>query len=401
MGISTYTPLFRITGFGPLGLPTDPAAYGVSSALIASASPPSPSGSSSASVFAGAVEPASLGSPVSRATGGLWAAGRDSKPGSVPPSATPGSGGSRIDASYSLKFASGRLRGSEIALSAERPLIIGRTKGLEIVLDEANVSGRHAKISLSGHEVTIEDLGSTGGTYVNGTKLKKEQVLKENDRVMIGSSMFSLIVARGTSPVVDSAKPTETQRPSAYLMRGTITDMPLPDLLQLFEGSRKSGVLRMRGNVKGEALSEGEIHLREGRVIFASVDGREHVDPRKSFYRIVTWQEGEFELVSPVVRDFPMEIEESIQGLLMEGFRIMDELGNLGPDRPPLTASVAASLSLERPLRGLSPEELDVIQSVLMGGTVQDVLDRAPGDDILTTKTLTELIRKGYVQITS
>jgi hypothetical protein len=184
-------------------------------------------------------------------------------------------------------------------------------------------------------------------------------------------------------------------------MRGTITEMPLPDLLQLFEGSRKTGLLRMRGNAPGDAASEGEIHLREGRVVFASVGGREKGDPRKAFYRIVTWQEGEFELTGPVAREFPVEIEESIQGLLMEGFRIMDEMGNLGPDRPSLTASVAADLSWERPLEALGKPELAVLQAVLMGGgTVQDVLDRSPKDDIETTKVLTDLIRKGYVRVT-
>ncbi len=396
MGTTPFVPLFHLSGFGPLGLPTDPAAYGINPALIASASSVGPSGAASAYLTVGgtgdsALLGSSAGRSVSGAPRGLWAASGDSKIGSVPPGTTVDSGVPRINARHSLKFASGRLRGSEIALKENGPIVIGRSKGLDIVLDEANVSGKHARLTVSGNDVTLEDLGSTGGTFVNGEKLKQPRVLREGDRIMIGSSMISLAVAHEPSRI---ERETAEEAPSSYMMRGSIEEMSLPDLLQAFENSRKNGVLRIRGGQKGE------IHLRAGQVVFASVDGNEQVDPRKAFFRMVTWQSGEFELVAAEVREFPREIQDSIQGLLMEGFRIMDELGNLGPDRPPMTASVTADLSLERPLRDLSPVELDVIQSVLRGGTVQDVVDRAPGDDIQTTKALTELIRKGYVQVT-
>ena len=78
--------------------------------------------------------------------------------------------------------------------------MIGRNADNEIQLDDAAVSGRHARISvapndyLEGHnDVFIEDLGSTNGTQLNGMALTKRQLLKNGDLLQIGKHKLSYV----------------------------------------------------------------------------------------------------------------------------------------------------------------------------------------------------------------
>ena len=62
---------------------------------------------------------------------------------------------------------------------------VGRRPYNDVVIDNLAVSGEHAAIVMSGGEVSIEDLNSTNGTYVNGKSVKK-QTLKNGDQIEIG-----------------------------------------------------------------------------------------------------------------------------------------------------------------------------------------------------------------------
>lgn len=64
---------------------------------------------------------------------------------------------------------------------------IGRGNDADIRIDDPGVSRHHAEIRIVGPEVVIKDLGSTNGTYVNGT-LVAEQPLRDGNVITIGSS---------------------------------------------------------------------------------------------------------------------------------------------------------------------------------------------------------------------
>ena len=61
---------------------------------------------------------------------------------------------------------------------------------VEIVLEDAFASSRHARIERQGGAVVLEDLGSTNGTYLNEEVLSGPQPLHPGDRVRIGDSVF-------------------------------------------------------------------------------------------------------------------------------------------------------------------------------------------------------------------
>lgn len=72
----------------------------------------------------------------------------------------------------------------EVQLTKARSTL-GRRPYNDIVLDHLAVSGEHAVVELSGDAVSVEDLGSTNGTFVNGRPVRK-QPLQHNDLIEIG-----------------------------------------------------------------------------------------------------------------------------------------------------------------------------------------------------------------------
>ena len=65
--------------------------------------------------------------------------------------------------------------------------VLGREPGLPLTIDDKSVSRRHAQIVRGGQELTVSDLGSTNGTYVNGVKVEGEAVLRPGDALQVGT----------------------------------------------------------------------------------------------------------------------------------------------------------------------------------------------------------------------
>lgn len=88
--------------------------------------------------------------------------------------------------SWSLAVERGpkELRGVNIAVNG--PVIVGRSPGADIVIAAGYVSGRHARFTLMGQNLFVEDLGSTNGTAVNGELVNEPTALKNNDVVNVG-----------------------------------------------------------------------------------------------------------------------------------------------------------------------------------------------------------------------
>ncbi|HEX2319577.1 MAG TPA: FHA domain-containing protein [Streptosporangiaceae bacterium] len=66
------------------------------------------------------------------------------------------------------------------------PATLGRDSGTAaVVLDDRDVSRRHARIEIVDNELVLTDLGSTNGTYVNDARVAR-RVLVPGDRMRIG-----------------------------------------------------------------------------------------------------------------------------------------------------------------------------------------------------------------------
>lgn len=77
-----------------------------------------------------------------------------------------------------------------------RTITIGRDPQNTIVLEDATVSGKHAEITMTPDDhVTVSDLESTNGTFINGEAVRK-QALTEGDRISFGLSRSRSLIYR-------------------------------------------------------------------------------------------------------------------------------------------------------------------------------------------------------------
>jgi predicted component of type VI protein secretion system len=95
---------------------------------------------------------------------------------------------------------------------------IGR-EGCDITIADPDVSRRHAAIRIVGDELSIEDLGSTNGTLVNGEAITMRRSLRDGDEVQIGSTVWRLRAPAGATRLRDVPTPAPSQattlRPAA------------------------------------------------------------------------------------------------------------------------------------------------------------------------------------------
>src|SRR5687767_5358616 len=75
-------------------------------------------------------------------------------------------------------------------------LFIGRSPHCELAISDPSVSRQHARLNVEGTRVTIEDLGSANGVFVNGVRIRGPQALRVGDKVQIGTHDFELLEAR-------------------------------------------------------------------------------------------------------------------------------------------------------------------------------------------------------------
>ena len=300
--------------------------------------------------------------------------------------------------SHVLRFISGKYQGGEFPVVADKQILIGRSSDLDMVLVEDMVSRKHARISMQGEQIWIEDLGSTNGTFVNGEKIKRAR-LKEGDRVLIGTSILKLIAGDAPRDGMDAKRELESvaqaRRTSQQrTMSGSIEEVPLPDLLQLFGTSKKSGILVIRTED-----DVGRIYLKKGNIAYAIINDLDEVQPLKSLYRMLTWQKGLFDLDPPEERELPSEMNVSVQEVLIEGMRQLDEFNRIRDELPDLAGRVLINGPLIPPLRDLKPEELDVLQLAHNYGAFETVLNKSLATDLETAEIMLKLIKASYLRV--
>jgi hypothetical protein len=68
---------------------------------------------------------------------------------------------------------------------------LGRSRSCDIVLDDPNVSRRHAEIRPRGGSWVLVDLGSTNGSRLNGRAFEGSEVIKPGDEIELGSTRLT------------------------------------------------------------------------------------------------------------------------------------------------------------------------------------------------------------------
>jgi pSer/pThr/pTyr-binding forkhead associated (FHA) protein len=90
-----------------------------------------------------------------------------------------------------LVITEGENTGKELSL-AGREIHIGRAPNSDLVVNDEYASTQHAKLVLMNDDWLIQDLNSTNGTFLAGTRVGTPAVVKLNTPVKIGKTVFEL-----------------------------------------------------------------------------------------------------------------------------------------------------------------------------------------------------------------
>lgn len=90
----------------------------------------------------------------------------------------------------------GALQGKKYSLKGGSKFLLGRDKGVEIQVDDANVSRQHAQVTKEGDRLYLEDLGSRNGTFVNDEAIAgQRRALEKEDMIKVGSTVLKYLPA--------------------------------------------------------------------------------------------------------------------------------------------------------------------------------------------------------------
>ncbi|HSR99468.1 MAG TPA: DUF4388 domain-containing protein [Kofleriaceae bacterium] len=176
----------------------------------------------------------------------------------------------------------------------------------------------------------------------------------------------------------------EERRDGRTRFAGRVQDMPVVDVIQTIEISRKSGVIQF----VGERGRQAAIYFRDGRVIDAEAGALQGED---AVYRLLTWSEGEFEVVFRTVRRREV-IATSSQGLLMEGMRRLDEWSRLFEQLPALTHRFEVDTAELAARLGDVPDDNNRILRLFDGKrTLLEVIDASDVGDLECLQAISRL----------
>jgi len=106
-----------------------------------------------------------------------------------------------------------------LTVDVDEEIVIGR-EDTDIAIDDEEMSKRHAVVRRHANRLQVEDLGSTNGTFVDGTRIVEPTLLGGGAEIKVG---MTVIVVEGVLPVPDSGditSPRNATRVSAAIREG-------------------------------------------------------------------------------------------------------------------------------------------------------------------------------------
>jgi S1-C subfamily serine protease len=133
-------------------------------------------------------------------------------------------------ADETLRVVAGKASGTEIKLDGE--FVIGRaSEGDGTLGDDPELSRSHARIiRRAGDQLSIEDLGSTNGTYVNGRRVEGPTKLRPGDTIKVGMTTLQLLDAAGKAPQTTAlgSSPVKDEGATAVARQAPTAAPPAP-----------------------------------------------------------------------------------------------------------------------------------------------------------------------------
>lgn len=143
----------------------------------------------------------------------------------------------------------GKISPREIVLR-QFPITIGRRPNCGLTITSRRVSRRHCVLDVHEGLLTVRDLNSTNGVYVNGERIERFMMIKPNDQLEIGSACWEVVYEPST--------PNTDDRPQGALASAVAVE---PGIALTATGLRQSDpLLNLDAPLQVETAS-GEGHL--------------------------------------------------------------------------------------------------------------------------------------------
>lgn len=136
--------------------------------------------------------------------------------------------------SWKLQTITGEFAGKEV--NVDRDLLVGRHQDADILIQSADVSRRHAALFIKDNVLSVQDLGSSNGTFINDIRVSEgENLIKDGDILQFAGHKFSVLAPASTdhSQVVQQpveAIATAEVESSEKSVAAQMQDQGMPDL---------------------------------------------------------------------------------------------------------------------------------------------------------------------------
>ncbi len=173
-----------------------------------------------------------------------------------------------------------------VSIFDEREVKIGRTKANDLVIADLGVSSAHACVRSSDDGITLIDLGSTNGTFVNGERIRDPTLIRPGDEVYICNCRLDFELM-GSGHRTDDPPPLDGPPPLVTTFDVFVSyDGTEPFVTRSCQALERAGLrlwLDERGSVTEARHREMERVLRAGvRLILVFVGARGFAFPQGS-----------------------------------------------------------------------------------------------------------------------
>ena len=164
------------------------------------------------------------------------------------------------------------------------------------------------------------------------------------------------------------------------------------DLIESFGVERKTGILTLNN----ENNRRGEIYFRDGAVINSSLG---NLKAEKAVYQMLPWKQGHFTMLFKDI-DVPDEISVSNLGLLLQGFRRIEERERLFKLLPSPETTFETTETFQKLIqkKNLTSDAAKFVNMLNGKRDILQIIDESSYDDIKTLQRLVKLYEQGFIK---
>jgi len=128
---------------------------------------------------------------------------------------------------YQLVMRSGPTPGKTYPLSKSE-IYVGRDITNDIAVNDAEISRKHARLTMQGDSFVVEDLGSTNGTFVDAQRLMGPHVLRPGELIMFGENIGMVFEAMAYDPNATMMAAGQPSQPTAPVVQAYVAPSTPP-----------------------------------------------------------------------------------------------------------------------------------------------------------------------------